>query len=178
MAPLRALPPGAGSGVFAKSRFFLYAPSLSAIATIFTIGHSTHELDAFLALLREAGIEAIADVRRYPSSRRMPWFNSGRLEPELREAGIDYAHLEGLGGRREGGLGGYADHMDTPEFEPELERLLELAAERATAVMCAERDWRNCHRQFISDALAARGHEVLHVSADGELEPHPGRLQA
>jgi uncharacterized protein (DUF488 family) len=120
----------------------------------------------------------VADVRRFPSSRRMPWFNSGRLEPALREAGVDYAHFEGLGGRREGGLSGYADHIATPGFETEFERLLELAAERPTAVMCAERDWRNCHRQFIADALAARGHEVLHVAADGELEPHPARLDA
>src|SRR5918999_1934491 len=164
-----ALPP-AGSGVFFGSRFFLYAPSLSAIATIFTIGHSTHELPAFLSLLRGAGIEAVADVRRYPSSRRMPWSNSGRLEPALREADVEYAHLEGLGGRREGGLSGYAGHMQTPEFEAELERLVALGEQRPTAVMCAEREWRNCHRQFISDALAARGHDVVHVTADGELE--------
>jgi uncharacterized protein (DUF488 family) len=171
------LPP-AGSGVFFGSRFFLYAPSLSAITTIFTIGHSTHELGALLSLLRGAGIEAVADVRRYPSSRRMPWFNSGRLEPELHAAGIEYAHLEGLGGRREGGLGGYADHMATAEFEAGLEQLLDLAGRRPAAMMCAERDWRNCHRQFISDALAARGHDVIHVTADGELEPHPARLEA
>jgi uncharacterized protein (DUF488 family) len=152
-------------------------PSLSAIATIFTIGHSTHELAAFLALLREAGIGAVADVRRYPSSRRMPWFNSGRLEPALREAGIEYAHLEGLGGRREGGLSGYTEHMATPEFEAGLERLLELAGGRATAVMCAERDWRNCHRRFISDTLSSRGHEVVHIPAGGELEPHQPGLE-
>ena len=171
-----ALPP-AGSGVFFGSRFFLYAPSLSAIATIFTIGHSTHELAAFLSLLRGAGIEAVADVRRFPSSRRMPWFNSGRLEPALREAGIEYAHLEGLGGRREGGLSGYAGHMETPAFETDLARLVERGERRSTAVMCAERDWRNCHRQFISDALMARGLEVSHVLASGELEPHPMRLE-
>ncbi|HEX2232968.1 MAG TPA: DUF488 domain-containing protein [Thermoleophilaceae bacterium] len=173
----RAVLPPEGSGVFFGSRFFLYAPSLSAIRTIFTIGHSTHELEAFLSLLRGAGIEAVADVRRYPSSRRMPWFNSGLLEPALSEAGIDYAHLEGLGGRREGGLSGYAAHMAGREFEAELERLVELAADRPTVVMCAEQDWRNCHRQFISDALAARGHEVQHVLASGELEPHPMRLE-
>jgi uncharacterized protein (DUF488 family) len=118
----------------------------------------------------------VADVRRYPSSRRMPWFNSGRLEPALREAGLGYEHLEALGGRREGGLSGYADHMATPEFESGLERLLELAAGRRTAVMCAEHDWRNCHRRFIADALAARRHEVVHVTADGELVPHPAML--
>jgi uncharacterized protein (DUF488 family) len=107
----------------------------------------------------------------------MPWFSSDRLEPALREAGVEYAHLEGLGGRREGGLSGYAGHMERPEFKTDLERLVELGERRSTAVMCAERDWRNCHRQFISDALAARGQEVLHVLAGGELEPHPMRLE-
>jgi uncharacterized protein (DUF488 family) len=119
----------------------------------------------------------VADVRRYPSSRRMPWFNSGRLEPALRGAGVEYVHLEGLGGRREGGLGGYATHMATPEFEAALERLLELAAERPTAVMCAERDWRNCHRRFVCDALTTGGRDVVHIGAGGELEPHQPSLE-
>jgi uncharacterized protein (DUF488 family) len=117
-------------------------------------------------------------VRRYPSSRRMPWFNSGRLEPTLAEADIDYAHLEGLGGKRTGGLGGYSDHMASEGFADALVELIALAAEHPTVMMCAERDWRNCHRQFIADALTARGHDVLHVTADGELEPHPARLEA
>src|SRR4051812_12497644 len=77
--PSPALSPPPGSGVIDRSRLLLYAPSLSAMATIFTIGHSTHEIGAFLELLRGQRIELLADVRRYPGSRRMPWFNEGEL---------------------------------------------------------------------------------------------------
>ena len=172
----RAVLPPAGSGVFFGSRFFLYAPSLSAIATIFTIGHSTHDLEAFVSLLRGAGIEAVADVRRYPSSRRMPWFNSGVLADSLADAGIDYRHFEGLGGRRSGGLAGYRDHMAEADFAAAFGALVELAERRRTAVMCAERDWRGCHRRFIAEELADGGHEVVHIGG-GELEPHQPRLE-
>jgi uncharacterized protein (DUF488 family) len=162
----------------------LYAPSLSAIATILTIGHSTHELEAFVALLRGAGIEALADVRRYPSSRRMPWFNRGALERSLAEAGVVYEHIEQLGGRRSplpdspngawrvGQFRGYADHMATDEFERGLDRLLALAGERRAAAMCAEARWTSCHRRLLADALVARGHEVLHVGSRGAPERH------
>jgi uncharacterized protein (DUF488 family) len=159
------------------SRFLRYAPSLSAITTILTIGHSTHEARGFLSLLGRVRIEAVADVRRYPSSRRMPWFNSGELGASLSAAGVEYRHLPELGGRRAGGLRGYADHMATPEFEAGLRELLELAGRRRTAMMCAEASWLRCHRRLISDALAARGHNVVHVWPGGRLEPHQARLE-
>src|SRR5919199_1287159 len=116
--------------------------------TIFTIGHSTHEADAFLELLRRAGIELLVDVRRYPSSRRFPWFNGPDLRRSLGEAGISYEHCEALGGRRDpspdspnggwrvGQFRGYADHMASDEFQSALARLEELAARTRVAVMC------------------------------------------
>jgi uncharacterized protein (DUF488 family) len=152
--------------------------------SIFTIGHSTHPAEAFVELLRGAGIELLVDVRRFPSSRRFPWFNSGELERALGEVGIEYVHVEALGGRRDpqpdspnggwrvGQFRGYADHMASREFGDALERLIAVAGERRAAVMCAEAQWWRCHRRLLSDALLARGVEVLHLDARGQSTPH------
>jgi uncharacterized protein (DUF488 family) len=152
---------------------------------ILTVGHSTHELDAFLALLRSQGVEAVADVRRHPGSRRLPQFNAGSLKEALGAAGVAYAAFgEELGGRRSPAPGspnggwrveqfqGYADHMASPEFASGLDRLKRLAGERRTAYMCAEGDWRRCHRRLVSDALLVRGWRVLHLLRDGTLAEH------
>jgi uncharacterized protein (DUF488 family) len=170
--------------VLSKSRFARYAPNLSAMGQILTIGHSTHDPEAFLGLLRAQGVEALADVRRYPSSRRMPWFGAAALAAALGAAGIRYVLLPELGGRRDplpgspnggwrvGQFQGYADHMASDEFAAGIERLLALADERRTAVMCAEAQWWRCHRRLLSDALLARGWDVLHVDAAGGVEAH------
>jgi uncharacterized protein (DUF488 family) len=154
------------------------------MATIFTIGHSTHEPGAFLELLRGQRIELLADVRRYPGSRRMPWFNAGELARSLEAAGIRYEHFEELGGRRSprpgspnggwrvGQFQGYADHMGSEEFREALARLEELAAGLRVAIMCAEAQWTSCHRRLTSDALVARGHEVLHIDSRGHAHAH------
>ena len=159
-------------------------PSLSAITEILTVGHSTHQAPAFLDLLRGAGVQVLVDVRRFPGSRRMPWFNEGALRALLGEAGIEYVHLAQLGGRRqplrgspnggwrEGQFQGYADHMESEEFAEGLGRLLELAATGRTAIMCAEAPWWRCHRRLLSDVLVARGVAVTHVGSRGEPEPH------
>jgi uncharacterized protein (DUF488 family) len=161
-----------------------YAPSLSAITEILTIGHSTHQPEAFLELLHGQSVAAVADVRRFPGSRRMPWFGGEELRASLGQAGVDYLHLPELGGRRDphadspnGGwrvrqFQGYADHMAGAEFDAGLERLLSLAAERRTAIMCAEAQWRRCHRRLLSDAMLVRGWDVLHIGARGDTEPH------
>jgi uncharacterized protein (DUF488 family) len=157
---------------------------LSAIAEILTVGHSTHTSEAFVDLLRGARIELLVDVRRYPGSRRMPWFGAAQLSASLADGGIGYEHAEELGGRRApvpdspngawrvAQFRGYADHMATPEFREELARLEAAARERRSAVMCAEADWRRCHRRLLSDALVARGWNVLHLGPGGKLEPH------
>jgi uncharacterized protein (DUF488 family) len=142
---------------------------------IFTIGHSTHAFDRFLHLLRVHGITGVADVRRFPGSRRHPHFAREALARSLPMSGIEYRHLGGLGGRRSGSgssaNGGwtnpsfrtYADHMSSEEFREAIDALLAFAARRRVAIMCAEgQPWR-CHRQLIADALVARSVEVLHV---------------
>lgn len=149
------------------------------------MGHSTHSEAEFLDLLRRAGVELIADVRRYPGSRRHPHFNAGGLAATLGGAGIDYAGFsEELGGRRSpapdsanaawrvSAFRAYADHMETPEFGHGLERLEAAATERRIAVMCAEGEWRRCHRRLISDALTARSWRVTHLRPDGTFEQH------
>ena len=151
---------------------------------LFTVGHSTHSLDAFVALLRDAGVEAVADVRRHPGSRRLPQFNRETLATELPAAGLGYAHLEALGGRRRAVPGspnrgwdsaafrGYADHMGTPEFAAGLAELEAMAQEMAVAVMCAEAPWWRCHRRLVADALVVRGWIVRHISPDGRVVDH------
>jgi uncharacterized protein (DUF488 family) len=152
---------------------------------VFTIGHSTHPIERFLALLRRHGIRALADVRRFPGSRRNPQFGGEALATSLGEAGIDYIELgDQLGGRRRpragstnagwrsGQFRGYADHMASAEFTDGLALIESLATGRPTAIMCAEADWRRCHRRLIADALVARDRPVLHIRSDARLERH------
>jgi uncharacterized protein (DUF488 family) len=149
-----------------------------------TIGHSTHEAAAFVALLRGAGIAAVADVRRFATSRRNPQFAREALAATLEDAGIVYVHLPQLGGRRRArpgsphggwrvaGFRGYADHMRTAEFAEGRAALEALAAERLTAVMCAEAHWWRCHRRLIADVFAFAGWRVRHVMPDGREVDH------
>ena len=152
---------------------------------ILTVGHSNHELERFLDLLRGAGVELIADVRRHPGSRRLPHCERAPRAGARAEAGIAYAWLgEGRGGRRRPApdspndgweseqFRGYADHMSGDEFAAGMRQLEDLASERKAAVMCAEGWWVRCHRRLIADALLARRWRVLHLGAGGDAEPH------
>lgn len=151
---------------------------------VLTVGHSTHALEAFLALLQAARVELLADVRRFPGSRRTPHFGGAALRGVLAGEGIRYEHLEGLGGRRRaasdspnGGwenaaFRGYADHMATEEFARGLARLEEIAGARGTAMMCAEAPWWRCHRRLLADALLVRGWRVIHVMPDARRMRH------
>ena len=151
---------------------------------VFTIGHSTRSSGELLELLAEHGIEVLVDVRRYPGSRRHPQFSRDALAAALAQAHIEYMHEPDLGGRRAArpdsphvawrvdAFRGYADHMETPEFQAALERLIALARERRTVILCAEAvPWR-CHRRLISDALVAREVEVRHILGPGRADPH------
>jgi uncharacterized protein (DUF488 family) len=142
---------------------------------IATVGHSNRSLEDFLSILHAHQIGRIADVRRYPTSRRWPHFSAPSLAESLPAAGIEYAPFPELGGRRKArpdsphtawrveAFRGYADFMDTPEFRETLARLEELARTRFTAVMCAEAlPWR-CHRSLLADSLIARGWEVVEI---------------
>jgi uncharacterized protein (DUF488 family) len=151
---------------------------------VFTVGHSSLSLEAFAALLRGAGVTQVADVRRWPRSRRHPHFDDDALAVELAPFGVAYAHVVELGGHREPVTGsandgwdeaafnGYADHLATEEFARGVGRLTALASARPTAVMCAEGDWRRCHRQLVADVLALRGDDVRHIAPGGAVEPH------
>ncbi|GAB1596262.1 DUF488 domain-containing protein [Lysobacter claricitrinus] len=153
--------------------------------TLWTVGHSTHPWDAFVAILRSAGIEAIADVRRFAGSRRHPQFGGDAMAAALPAAGIDYTAFPDLGGRRtprrdspntawrNDAFRGYADYMATPEYERARGRLAELAASKRTAVMCAEAVWWQCHRSLISDDFKSRGWTVLHLQPGGRVQEHP-----
>ena len=156
---------------------------------LFTIGHSTHTADRFVALLRRHSVEVLCDVRRFPGSRRHPQFNAGALRESLAAAGVAYEPLgEELGGRRRPtrpaerspwrveGFRGYAEYMETSEFAAGLELLEELARSRRTAIMCAEGDWHRCHRRLIADALNDRGWRVIHIRPDGRTEEHQAGL--
>lgn len=139
-----------------------------------------------MVILAEAGIEVVADVRRYAASQRYPQFAGASLLRGLAERDIDYRPMPSLGGRRreprpdsvntawrQPGFRGYADYMRTPAFIDARATLAEVAARRPTAFLCAEADWRNCHRGLIADAFTADGWEVVHLRDGGRHEIHP-----
>jgi uncharacterized protein (DUF488 family) len=151
---------------------------------IYTVGHSTRELPAFLELLRGRGIKQVVDVRSVPRSRKNPQYNAETLPPALRASGIRYVHLPGLGGLRHAVRGsintgwrnasfrGFADYMQGAQFEKGLEQLVEVGSACPTAVMCAEAvPWR-CHRSLIADALTVRGVRVMHILGAGQALKH------
>jgi uncharacterized protein (DUF488 family) len=152
---------------------------------IWTIGHSTRAIDEFIALLTENEIKLVIDVRAFPGSKRYPQFNKEALAKSLSAYGIRYEHFPELGGKRKSkpdsrntawrnaSFRGYADYMETEQFQKGIERLLEIAAEGPTAIVCAEAVWWRCHRSLIADYLKARGGEVLHILSANKVEPHP-----
>jgi uncharacterized protein (DUF488 family) len=152
---------------------------------LWTIGHSNQPIEPFIAALKAHAIILVADVRRFPASRRHPHFNQSALSNALRTHDIDYLHFPELGGRRaarkdsrntawkNAGFRGYADYMETAEFEVGIERLLGEAASRPVAIMCAEMLWWQCHRGLIADYLKARGHDVIHIVSATKRETHP-----
>jgi uncharacterized protein (DUF488 family) len=153
---------------------------------IWTIGHSTREIEEFITALEANGIKLVADVRSLPGSKRYPQFNKEALAQSLGERGIRYEHFPELGGRRKptpdshnmvwrnASFRGYADYMETEEFHKGVERLLDLANNVGpTAIMCAEAVWWRCHRALISDYLKVRGIEVTHIADAKKIELHP-----
>jgi uncharacterized protein (DUF488 family) len=150
-------------------------PGRTASSTIWTIGHSTRPLDAFLQVLSHYRVEAVADVRRFPGSRRHPQYASATLRTALARHEIAYQWLPALGGRRRPrsdspntawrnpAFRGYADHMDSAEFADGLAALLEFSARQRTTLLCAEALWWRCHRALIADVLCIRGIEVVHI---------------
>jgi uncharacterized protein (DUF488 family) len=157
---------------------------MTAPSIIYTVGHSTRSIDAFIGLLASCGVTCLADVRTVPRSRRNPQFGAEALAQSLADADIEYRPFPALGGFRRAradspnagwrnaSFRGYADYMGTPAFETALEALIALAARATVAVMCAEAvPWR-CHRSLIGDALVVRGIPVLEIVSDVKTEPH------
>jgi uncharacterized protein (DUF488 family) len=136
--------------------------------TVWTIGHSTHPIDEFLALLRGHEIRVLADIRHYPTSR-WPQFKQEALRESLSKAGIEYIHIAELGGYRKGG---YPTFMKTEEFAHGIGRLVAVAGTRHTAIMCAEAVFFRCHRRYVADAITSRGGQVVHIFSDGRTRAH------
>jgi uncharacterized protein (DUF488 family) len=173
---------------------------------IWTIGHSTRAIDEFISLLEESEIKLLVDVRAWPGSKRYPQFNKDALAESLNAHRIRYEHFPELGGKRKSkpdshntawrnaSFRGYADYMETEQFQKGIERLFDIAGQGAapkafgaeekhdgwealtscaTAIMCAEAVWWRCHRSLIADYLKARGVEVLHILSANKIEAHP-----
>jgi uncharacterized protein (DUF488 family) len=151
---------------------------------LFTIGHSTHSIEEFIALLNAHSVRHLVDVRSIPKSRHVPQFNSEALASALEIAGIGYSHSKALGGRRHSrkdstntgwrntSFRGYADYMATPDFAEGLTALMERARGTRTAIMCAEAvPWR-CHRSLIADALILKGWQVKDILSSAPASLH------
>ena len=152
--------------------------------TVLTAGHSNRSLDDFIALLKAHGVERLVDIRTVPRSRHNPQFNRDALPASLEQAGLRYSHMGSLGGLRHprpdstnsawrnDSFRGYADYMQSPEFEAALDQLIQAAARERIAIMCAEAvPWR-CHRSLVADALTARGEQVEHIMSETKRNPH------
>ena len=151
---------------------------------VLTIGHSTRPLDEFVALLKAHAVTLVVDVRTIPRSRHNPQFNKESLPDSLKKAGLGYVHMSGLGGLRHAkddsvnagwrnaSFRGYADYMQTPEFEKQIEELIQHAKEHRIALMCAEAvPWR-CHRLLIGDALTVRGIRTEDIMSISRRQVH------
>ena len=153
--------------------------------TLWTIGHSTRSIEEFVELLESYKLEAVADVRRLPGSRRLPHFDQDVLSQRLGGMGIEYRWFAALGGRRRANklsqntawrnasFRAYADHLESAEFEAGLTELLELSEHKRTTLMCAEVVWWRCHRALIADVLKVRGLEVIHILDLSHAVEHP-----
>lgn len=153
---------------------------------LFTIGHSNRTFEEFLSLLREFRITVVADIRRYPSSRKFPHFNGQGLQKLLAGQNIEYLWFEALGGYRFAAgnsrsrntglkslaLRNYADHMATDGFRAAVQQLVSICSKSRTAVMCAEKFYWRCHRRLLCDYLVAQGITVLHVTGPGKVSDH------
>ena len=147
---------------------------------IYTIGHSTHPVDVLIDMLQSFGIKVLADIRSYPGSKRFPHYNKEALRQTLESAGIQYLHFPDLGGKREAPadvkkhppFSGYKEHMATDAFATAIAELQQLAQTTPVAYMCAEANWRQCHRSLMSDYLKTAEWKVIHIKGKDKSEPH------
>ena len=152
--------------------------------TIWTIGHSTHPFEEFVAMLDSFKIELVADIRSFPGSRKFPQYNKEVLEATLPQHNIQYVHLKNLGGRRKvnpdskndgwrnASFRGYADYMETDAFKEGIQELGKIALKQSTVYMCSEAVWWRCHRAMVSDYLKLNGWKVMHIMGIGKEVIH------
>lgn len=157
-------------------------PSREVVVT--TVGHGTLSAEELSELLQRGGVERLVDIRRYPGSRRFPWFGRDEMERWLPTEGIEYRDLPQLGGRRRADpdtpntawrnaqFAAYADHMATSTFAEGIRELIDLA-DRPVAIMCSESVWWRCHRRLVADHLVlVEGVAVEHLFHDGRRNAH------
>ena len=153
-------------------------------SAIFTVGHSTLPIERFIALLQTYGIERLVDIRTMPRSRHNPQFNDTALAASLTAHNLEYLHIQALGGLRHArkdspntgwrnaSFRGYADYMQTTEFQGALEALIHLSRQRRIAIMCAEAvPWR-CHRSLVADVLSVRGVPAIEILSESSYRMH------
>ena len=151
---------------------------------VFTIGHSTRTIAEFIEIIKAYGIKQVVDIRTIPRSRFTPQFNEDTIRENLKAVKIGYLHMKGLGGLRHAlkdslnrgwknaSFRGFADYMQTVDFDESLEKLIETAAKRATVIMCAEAvPWR-CHRSLVGDALLVHGVQVRDIMSVNSSRDH------
>jgi uncharacterized protein (DUF488 family) len=153
--------------------------------SIWTIGHSTHTIEKFIGMLQSFEIKCLVDIRRYPGSKRYPHFNKEALQVFLSKENINYVHEVDLGGRRTpaknskntgwrlAAFRGYADYMETDQFQQAVQRLDALALKQSTVYMCSEAVWWSCHRSLVSDYLKTKGWMVMHIMDINKAQEHP-----
>lgn len=164
--------------------------STPQLCALWTIGHSTHDVDTFIRLLRGHDVKCVIDVRRFPGSRRHPQFGTVELAATLAREGMEYVHFVELGGRRRprpdspntqwrnAAFRGYADHMATDGYRAAFVQTMAGAIRCRTALMCAEVLWWRCHRSMIADDLVLHDWQVSHILGDGRLAAHAFRVPA
>jgi uncharacterized protein (DUF488 family) len=136
---------------------------------IYTIGHSTRSLEEFLDILKFFQIELVIDVRRFPSSKKFPWFNKENMGPELSKHNILFTHFPELGGYRKEGYGTFSQ---AKEFSQAVNKLIETIDDNNVVILCAERLWWRCHRRYIAKALVERGLDVFHILDTKNVQQH------
>lgn len=152
---------------------------------VFTVGHSTRSISAFVTLLQAGQVELVIDIRRIPRSRTNPQFNVDVLASELAPFQIQYTRIAELGGRRAAaklpaeingfwthrGFHNYADYALSDDFRAGLTALLDLSSRQRSAIMCAEAVWWRCHRRIVADYLINKGRPVFHLMGETDVRP-------
>ena len=140
---------------------------------IYTIGHSNRDIEEFVKILMHYGIESLADIRSHPGSKRNKQFNRTNLENSLKDNSMEYIWIRELGGLRENG---FQDYMITEAFRSGIDLLIKNSEKLKTTMMCAERDWRNCHRSLVSNLLCEMSFKIIHILDNLHFEIHNALL--